>query len=379
VPLPVNDSNEQRPHGWRGPGGWGGPGQRWRGRPGAIFFRFIFAFGFLTFLLLAILAIPVYLFSKGAGWDAGTAIRWWSLSCVFVLGLAWFFGRGMRSAFRNIASPLGDVMEAADRVAEGDLSVRIPERGVREFRQLARSFNRMAAGLENADRQRRNLTADVAHELRNPLHVIRGNLEGVLDGIYPADSEHIQATLDETRLLARLVEDLGTLSLAESGQLSLHLEKVQLTELLADVETSFGGQAEMQGLSLVVELEGPEDELVLVADYERLQQVLGNLVANALRHTPSGGRIAIKCTGSKREILLQVSDTGEGIPPDQLPHIFDRFWKSDPARTRRKGAGSGLGLAISRQLVRAMGGTIEADSQPGNGSSFTIRFGISDD
>jgi two-component system OmpR family sensor kinase/two-component system sensor histidine kinase BaeS len=167
-------------------------------------------------------------------------------------------------AFRGIARPLADVMAATDAVAEGDLSVRVPVHGRGEFDRLAESFNRMIEELERADQQRRNLTADVAHELRTPLHIIQGNLEGILDDVYEPTEEHIGATLDETRLLARLVDDLRTLSLAESGQLPLVWEPVDVIELLADVGTSFSGQAEAAGIDLRVEASGDPSTMTVI-------------------------------------------------------------------------------------------------------------------
>nr|HMN59645.1 HAMP domain-containing protein [Anaerolinea sp.] len=185
---------------------------------------------------------------------------------------------------RRMGAPLVDVMSAADAVAEGDLSVRVRENVPGEFGRLARSFNRMTAELDRAEQQRRNLTADVAHELRTPLHIIQGNLEGVLDGVYQPTPEHIAATLEETRLLARLVNDLRTLSLAEAGQLALHLEPLDVNDLLEDALTRFSGQAAAQQVELALAVTG--DNLNIRADHDRLDQVITNLVANALEHTP---------------------------------------------------------------------------------------------
>jgi signal transduction histidine kinase len=269
-------------------------------------------------------------------------------------------------------------MAAADGVAEGDLSVRVPvpAHGFREFRRLAESFNRMAVELERADQRRRNLTADVAHELRTPLHIIQGNLEGILDDVYEPTAEHIGATLDETRALARLVDDLRTLSLAEAGQLPLVWEPVDVIELLADVSTSFSGQAEAAGIDLRVETKGDPTTMTIAADVGRLDQVLGNLMGNALRHTPSGGVITLRAEPVPDGVRIIVHDTGEGIPAGDLPYIFDRFWRGDRSRSRASGAGSGLGLAIARQLVQAHGGCISVESEPGQGTMFTIKLPV---
>jgi two-component system, OmpR family, sensor histidine kinase BaeS len=279
--------------------------------------------------------------------------------------------------FRGIAMPLADVMVASDRVAAGDLSARVsvPTHGPREFRRLSESFNHMTEELERADRQRRNLTADVAHELRTPLHIIQGNLEGVLDGVYEPTAEHTRATLDETRLLARLVEDLRTLSLAEAGQLPLVMEPVNVVDLLADVETGFSAQAEAGGISLHVDAGAASSaSLVVTGDVGRLDQVLSNLMTNAMRHTPAGGTIALRAEGTPAGVRIVISDTGQGIASEDLPFIFDRFWRGDRSRSHASGAGSGLGLAIARQLVQAHGGTIRADSQPGRGTTFIIEL-----
>jgi two-component system OmpR family sensor kinase/two-component system sensor histidine kinase BaeS len=274
--------------------------------------------------------------------------------------------------FRHVANPLADVMAAADRVAAGDLSVRVPVpvHGAREFVRLAQSFNRMTEELQRADQQRRNLTADVAHELRTPLQIIQGNLEGVLDGVYTPSAEHVEATLEETRLLTRLVEDLRTLSLAEAGQLPLVMEAVDVAELLADVRTSFSGQAEAAGVDLQVEAAAGLG--TVRGDIGRLRQVLGNLLGNALRYTPAGGAITLRATAGPAGVRIVIRDTGQGIPAEDLPYVFDRFWRGDRARSHAGGAGSGLGLAIARQLVQAHGGTIAAASEAGQGTTFTI-------
>ncbi len=279
----------------------------------------------------------------------------------------------MARVFRTYALPLADMMTAADQVADGDLTVRLEPRGGREFQQLTNSFNRMTAELERTDQQRRNLTADIAHELRTPLHIIQGNLEGILDGVYEPTTEQIEATLDETRLLARLVEDLRLLSLAEAGKLLLESTAVDVTDLLMDVATSFSGQAEANGITLKVTVADPQP-VTVQGDPVRLDQVLSNLVSNALRHTSTGGTVTMTASRLDGQVVMTVADTGFGIADDDLPFVFDRFWKGDRARTHSAGAGSGLGLAIARQLVEAHGGHIGVTSVVNEGSTFTIEL-----
>jgi signal transduction histidine kinase len=278
-------------------------------------------------------------------------------------------------------------MAAADAVAEGDFSARvpegdIPERGPGELRQLARSFNRMVSELQRQDRLRKDLIADVAHELRTPLHILQGNLEGLQDGIYQPTNEQVELLLAETRQLARLVEDLRTLSLAEAGQLPLVRGPVDVGELISDAVTSFSGQAEAAGITLGFDLGEGGQPLTVSGDPGRLDQVLSNLLANALRHTPPGGTIEVRAMTTAEGVQVQVADDGEGIPAEDLPFIFDRFWRGDRAERTGKDRGSGLGLAIARQLVQAHGGRIWAESPirqgdgPGRGSSFTFTLPV---
>jgi two-component system OmpR family sensor kinase/two-component system sensor histidine kinase BaeS len=275
------------------------------------------------------------------------------------------------TAFRRLGTPFADIMSAADAIARGDLSVRLREMNRGPMGSLARRFNNMVAELERAEQQRRNLTADIAHELRTPLHIIQGNLEGMLDGVYEPSAENITDTLDETRLLARLVDDLQTLSLAEAGQLPLHPARFLLADLLNDVAAAFESRASSQKVDLHVNVPDPSPEIS--ADYDRLIQVLTNLLSNALRHTSAGGRITLHAKAIPDGVRITVSDTGAGIPPEDLPFIFDRFWRGDKSRARMEGS-SGLGLAITRQLVLAHGGTISVESEVGEGTTFTIEL-----
>lgn len=297
----------------------------------------------------------------------------WLLLCGAPVGLVIVIFIIVINLYTRFGRPLQSMFNAIDSVAEGNLSARVPENNSDMFSELFKRFNKMVADLERSDKQRRNLTADIAHELRTPLHIIRGNLEGVLDGVYQPTPDHINNTLDETKLLARLVEDLQTLSLAETGQLPLHPTRFLLADLTADLTSSFSAQAASQGVELISNHADPNQELI--ADYDRLNQVLSNLISNALRHTPQGGRISIETesiSGGERSARIRVKDTGSGIPADDLPFIFDRFWRGDKSRTGR--THSGLGLAISKQLILAHKGSIEVESEAGKGTSFTIEL-----
>ena len=342
-----------------------------------MFFRFLALFGLLVTLVAGGMTIVALLITRLVEGSPGTAVIVWISGCGLALALPLLAAVLAFRTFRRVANPLAAVMNAADAVAEGDLSVRVPDfGGANDFTRLARSFNNMTVELERADQQRRNLTADVAHELRTPLHIIQGNLEGVLDGVYEPTPDHIEATLDETRLLARLVTDLHTLSLADAGQLSLQMEPVDVADLLADVATSFSGQAEAQGVELGVETAVLPPNTQIQGDAGRLDQVLSNLVVNALRHTPENGRITLSAKLVDNDVQIQVTDTGEGIPEADLPFVFERFWRGDRARTHSGGAGGGLGLAIVKQMVVAHNGQISVNSIPHEATTFTLTFPV---
>jgi len=273
--------------------------------------------------------------------------------------------------YTRFGKPLEELFNAINAVEEGNLSVRVSENKSDIFSDLIKRFNKMVGELERAEQQRRNLSADIAHELRTPLHIIQGNLEGIVDGVYEPTSEHINNTLDETRLLARLVNDLQILSLAETGQLPLHPTRFLIADLIHDLSSSFSAQATSQSIDLKTDIANPNQELI--ADYDRLTQVLSNLISNALRHTPKGGTISIETgIGStpERNVRIAVIDSGSGIAPEDLPFIFDRFWRADKSRSER--IHSGLGLAITKQLIHAHGGTIEAQSVVGKGTTFNV-------
>jgi two-component system sensor histidine kinase BaeS len=346
------------------------PPPSWTHNRRFLLWRFAWVFGGLSLLFIIGIGIIGYLTIPHDGGHArgGAFLPLCAIPILFII-LASVIG-GI--SFRRYGTPIAEVMSAVDAIAEGDLSVRVPEGYPRELGRPARRFNHMIAELERAEKQRRNLTADVAHELRNPLHIIQGNLEGILDGVYQPTPEHITNTLDETRLLSRLVDDLQTLSLAEAGQLPLHPARIQLVDLFAELTSSFAAQASALGITLKTDL--PDSTLALTADRDRLDQVLSNLIANALRHTPQAGTITLHAESIPDGRRLMVSDTGSGIPPEDLPFIFDRFWRGDRARQRAAGLHSGLGLAIAKQLVQAHGGTISVESKSEAGTKFTIEL-----
>lgn len=270
---------------------------------------------------------------------------------------------------QQLVAPLRRLTAAAEAMAAGDLGQRVPVRSRDEVGELSRAFNHMAGDLQTADTQRRQMTADIAHELRNPLSVIRGNLEAMLDGLYPTDVEHLTPVYEETLLLQRLVEDLRLLSLAEAGQLALTRSELDVGQLLESVAESARAVAKDKGLAL--RIQAPARPLLLEGDAARLRQVLGNLVGNALRYTPPGGEIVLRAYPHQDQARLVVSDNGPGIAPQDLPYVLDRFYRADAARARASG-GSGLGLAIAKALVEAHHGTLTVQSELGQGAQFII-------
>jgi signal transduction histidine kinase len=265
-------------------------------------------------------------------------------------------------AGRRFASPFADVMEAADRVAAGDYETRVEERGSREVRRLGHAFNEMTERLGTNETRRRQLLADVAHELRTPLSVIRANLEAILDGLYPMEEAQLRRVLEETTVMARLLDDLQTLSTAEAGALTLHREQIAPQLLIDAAVGSFAAQAQEKG----IRLEGRADSLPEIeVDRLRIGEVLSNLLSNALRHTPSGGEVVVTAVATDHGIEFSIADTGSGIAQEQLPHVFDRFSRAPDS------PGAGLGLAIAKSLVEAHGGEIRAESDT---TGTTISF-----
>lgn len=271
---------------------------------------------------------------------------------------------------QRFIDPLADVIAAAEKVAAGDLSTRIKATKRKDdLSALVRHFNHMTEELERNDRERREMTADIAHELRTPITIMRGRLEGIVDGIYPANEANIAPALEETYLLERLVEDLRLLTLAESRQLHFEYKQVDMAELSKKVISVFQAQADDQKMQL--SYKGIDHLPPVNADPQRMEQVIGNLIGNSLRYISENGTIMIEGTVRDDSVEITVSDNGPGVPEDQLANIFNRFWRSEKSRARSTG-GAGLGLAIARQFVEAQGGTISASNRPEGGLQITI-------
>jgi len=286
---------------------------------------------------------------------------------------------------RQLTIPLRELTLATERIASGDLERRVRVRSRDELGRLGEAFNRMAASLKRSEELRRRMIADISHELRTPLTVIRGGLEALRDGVFSPTSERLAELDEEARLLDRLVEDLHELALAEAGELRLERGPTDLVKLIERLAGRVRGRLEKRGIELKVEL--PPGLPKLELDSDRIEQVLHNLLANAERYTPEGGRITISVEDRPEEVLVSVTDTGKGISPEELPYIFERFYRgggslSHRAAPRGRGrGGAGLGLAIAKGLVEAHGGRIWAESEPGKGTkvSFALPKGKGSD
>lgn len=272
---------------------------------------------------------------------------------------------------RQITHPLTALRDASRRIAQGDLTARVPVQGEDELGQLGGAFNRMASSLETQETLRRNLMADVAHELRTPLTAIQGTVEALQDGVFPLTPDSLEPIHQETLLLGRLVEDLRTLAQAEAGHLSLNMTHVDAGELVERIVGGLLPAAQNAGILLEWQIVGRS--LTLQGDAQRIAQVLSNLLSNALRHTPAGGKIEVSARPQEEGLLFAVLDSGPGIAASDLPHIFDRFYRGDRSRSRETG-GSGLGLAIARQLVEAHAGRIWAESPPAGKETGSLFF-----
>jgi len=272
---------------------------------------------------------------------------------------------------RRILAPVRLLSSAAGGLGQGDLTRRVPATGRDEVGHLARTFNTMADSLQKAEQQRRNLVADVAHELRTPLSNIQGYLEAVKDGLLQPDSATIETIYQQVLQLAHLVEDLRLLALAEAGALRLDREVDSLEDVLRRSVDAVRPRAEARGVDVALEV--PPGFPLVEMDRARIAQVVGNLLENAVQHTSEGGEVAVLAEVIGLATRITVGDTGEGIPPEDLPYVFERFYRVDPSRSRSTG-GVGLGLTIAKQLVGAHGGTIRVESTPGQGSRFIFEL-----
>ena len=270
-----------------------------------------------------------------------------------------------------LSRPIHNLTIAAERMAEGDLSQRVETRGPQELASLGNTFNHMAASLEQAESARKAMTADIAHELRTPLAVQRSNLEAMQDGIYDLTPQNLIPLLEQNHLLTRLVEDLRTLALAEAGQLVLQRTPGDLATLCSGFINRFQAQAVQQNTSIRSFL--PVGCPPVMIDQLRIEQILTNLMQNALRYATDGGVIDIHMTCEENYQIVSIKDSGPGIPEDVLPHLFERFYRGDAARSREQG-GTGLGLAIARQLAEAHNGSLTAANHPEGGAIFTLRL-----
>ena len=272
---------------------------------------------------------------------------------------------------RRIVTPIADLTQAARAITGGLPVPPVPVAGRDEIAELGQAFNRMAARLAEEESQRRRLFADIAHELRTPLSVIQGTLEGMLDHVVEPTPERIAGLHSQALLLKRLITDLRDLSLARAGQLQLRRRTIDVAQVTRETVETLAPLADDRSVALGID--APDTLPHVNADPDRLRQVVLNLVENALRHTPRGGEVRITMRDAGDGVRMSVADTGKGIAPEDLPHVFDHFYRADLSRTRSSG-GTGLGLAIVKSLVEAHGGRVTVESSVGAGSTFTVTL-----
>jgi signal transduction histidine kinase len=321
----------------------------------------------LGIVVLLVVLVSVTMFAAWAiagrfglvGWVAAIPVALATLGAAALIVL-------MLRTMGRFASPLGSVMDAADQVANGNYVVRVREYGPPPVRALAHSFNAMTERLQSADRLRRNLMADIAHELRTPVSVLQGRLEGLLDGVYPRDDRQLTQLLESTHMLSRLIDDLRVVALSDVGALPLHIEPTDLVRLVHEAVGSM--QAEAAEKPVSIDVTPSVETAVLDVDAVRVREVITNLLSNAIRHTPAGRDVRVEIRDSTDHLSVTVTDTGEGMPPDAVAHMFDRFYKGSTSR------GSGLGLSIAKGIVAAHGGEIRASSELGQGTAVTFTL-----
>jgi two-component system sensor histidine kinase BaeS len=334
------------------------PTRRWGGRRGPP--QFVRRIGCFAVAVLALTALM--------GAVAGSLLARFGIAPVAALAVLFLIMLVAiaSGAMRRMTRPMDTLIDAAGRIESGDYSAQVPERGSPELRSVARAFNSMSSRLKANDEQRRTFLADVTHELRTPLSVIRGQVEAIADGMYPADSSHLAPILDATHVLDRLVEDLRTLVLTDAGSLVLNKEPTDLAALLAEIVDSFKPQADSADIALESDLE--RDLAPVEVDPARIRSVIGNLLSNAIRHTSRGGSINVELARSEDQAVATVTDSGEGIAPELLPHVFERFVKGAESN------GSGLGLAIAHDIVAAHDGKLEIESEYGSGTRLRMSL-----
>ncbi len=296
-----------------------------------------------------------------------TVNRGITLSALAAIGVALVLGSFLAY---TLTRTLRELTAATQALAAGELGRQVPVRSDDELGTLAAAFNQMSARLAQSVQLRRQMTANIAHDLRTPLSVIQGYTEALAEGKLQPSPEMLQVIHDETRHLSRLVEDLRTLSLADSGELPLLKQEIDPAELLQRLANAYRGQAQAREIDLQVQ--AAAGQALVQVDVERMMQVLGNLVSNALRYTPAGGAITLSMHNSPGKVELVVADSGPGISPEDLPFIFERSYRGEKAR-QQDGA-AGLGLSIARSLVEAQGGQIRAESHPGKGAAFIVAL-----
>ena len=361
---------------WRGPGPppWWPEGEAWPPtgrppwrRPGRRFLWRVAGFMAAAFLLIAVvLTSGVILVGAAVGLiGVHPVVRFLAIAALVLLVL--LVARGGRR-FRRIAINVSELVDAAGRIEAGDYGVQVAERGPREVRTFARAFNAMSARLAATDRDRRAFVADLAHEFRTPLAIIRGQAEGIGDGVYPGDAQHVAPILDATNSLETLVEALGTMTLADVGSLRLHREAVDVAVLVNSSLSAFQSMADAAQVRLVADVAA--DIPAIDADPARIRGVLANLLSNAIRYTPAGGVITVSAQRAGDSVSIAVRDTGQGIPEELRPRVFERFVKAAGS------PGAGLGLAIARDIVVAHGGTIDLTSEVGKGTEVRLTLPI---
>jgi signal transduction histidine kinase len=296
---------------------------------------------------------------------------WINISRTLVVGAVLALVAGILLT-RWLVAPIHQLEQGARAIAKHELDHRVPVKGSTEFRSVAVSFNQMASELEQQETLRQDMLADVTHELRHPVHLLQGSLQAILDGVYPLNMEEIDRLLEQTHLLTSLVDDLHELSLAEAHELPLYKQRTDMRALVIEMTEIFQPLTTPKAVTLKTEV--PETPVYSLVDPDRIRQALGNLLSNALRYTPQEGAIKVSLTEGENSVLIKVEDTGTGISAENLPRVFDRFYRGDPSRNRGV-PGTGLGLAIAQAIVQAHDGQIEAESQGINqGSVFTIRL-----